>query len=211
MTRAPEVAPMQFEDLADAIRELREAGLRLSTPRRLVLEALFAADSPVTAADLARDLSVDESSVYRNLELFEQRGIVRHVHLGHSPGLYTLARGTETEYLYCEHYGTVTAVTPQRLDPVRKHIQHDFGYSARFTHFPIVGICDQCAAAPADAPSRPAATNSENHSPAILPIVPGATAHERSDHRRFTGRYASGSHRRSLVRDQAGSTEAGRD
>jgi Fur family ferric uptake transcriptional regulator len=145
MTLAPDTPPLAFDDVADAVRALRESGLRLSTPRRLVLEALFAAKAPVGAADLARDLAIDESSVYRNLEVLEQRGLVRHVHLGHSPGLYTLARAEETEYLYCERCGRATAVTPDDLDPVREHIQADFGYTARFTHFPIVGVCEQCA------------------------------------------------------------------
>jgi Fur family ferric uptake transcriptional regulator len=169
MTRAPDVPPMQFDDLDGAIRELRESGLRLSTPRRLVLKALFAASAPLTAADLARDLAVDESSVYRNLELFEQRGLVRHVHLGHSPGLYTLARGTETEYLYCERCGTVIAVAPQQLDSIRDRIAHDFGYTARFTHFPIVGICDQCAEARKASSGRVAPSSAQAHRRPPLP------------------------------------------
>jgi len=145
MTRAPDVPPMVVNDLADAIRALRESGLRLSTPRRLVLEALFATTGPVTAGDLAHQLAIDESSVYRNLELLEQRGLVRHVHLGHAAGLYTLAGADDSEYLYCERCGKVTALSPERLDSVREQIKREFGYTARFTHFPIVGVCDQCA------------------------------------------------------------------
>jgi Fur family transcriptional regulator, ferric uptake regulator len=144
MTLAPDVPPVVVDDLADAVRALRESGLRLSIPRRLVLEALFAAKAPIAATDLARDLSIDESSVYRNLETLEQRGLVRHVHLGHSPGLYTLAGADDAEYLYCERCARVTAVRPDQLDPVREQIQQDFGYTPRFTHFPIVGVCDQC-------------------------------------------------------------------
>jgi Fur family ferric uptake transcriptional regulator len=136
---------MAFDDLDDAVQALRESGLRLSTPRRLVLEALFASTGPVAAGDLARELGLDESSVYRNLELLEQRGLVRHVHLGHTAGLYTLAGADDTEYLYCERCGNATAVTPDRLDPVREQIRDEFGYTARFTHFPIVGLCAQCA------------------------------------------------------------------
>jgi hypothetical protein len=41
MTEAPRVRPLLFTDLDEAITALRERGLRLSTPRRLVLEALF--------------------------------------------------------------------------------------------------------------------------------------------------------------------------
>ncbi len=146
MTLAPDVPPLAFADLDDAVRALRESGLRLSTPRRLVLEALFAADGPVSAAHLAGELSIDESSVYRNLEVLEQHGLVRHIHLGHSPGLYFLVADQEAEYLYCERCSKVTAVSPDRLDPVRKRIQQQFGYAARFTHFAIVGLCRECAA-----------------------------------------------------------------
>lgn len=145
MTQSPDAPPLIFTDLADAIGALRQAGLRISTPRRLVLEALFTATGPVAAADLARQLSLDESSVYRNLELLEQLGIVRHVHLGHSAGLYTLVSDEVVEYLCCERCAKVTAVPPARLDAIREQIRSEFGYTARFTHFAIMGLCPDCA------------------------------------------------------------------
>jgi Fur family transcriptional regulator, ferric uptake regulator len=145
VTRAADSPPQPYADLEDAIRGLRASGLRLSTARRLVLDALFAVEEPVSAAQLARKLSLDESSVYRNLELLEDRGVVRHLHLGHSPGLYVLARERDTEYLYCERCERVTAVTPDRLDPIREQVRREFGYTPRFTHFAIVGVCRDCA------------------------------------------------------------------
>ncbi len=148
MTVSPDAPPLAFDALDDAVRALRNSGLRLSTPRRLVLEALFEAEGPVSAAYLARKLSIDESSVYRNLEMLEYRGLVRHVHLGHSPGLYVLVSDEQVEYLYCERCAKVTAVTPESLDSVRDAIRQEFGYTTRFTHFAIVGLCKQCAAEP---------------------------------------------------------------
>jgi Fur family transcriptional regulator, ferric uptake regulator len=148
VTSSPDAPPLAFTDIADAIGALRNAGLRISTPRRLLLEALFAANAPVAAAGLARELSLDESSVYRNLEVLEQLGVVRHVHLGHSAGLYALVSNEVVEYLYCEQCAKVTTVAPNRLDTIRDHIRDEFGYSARFTHFAIVGLCSDCADGP---------------------------------------------------------------
>ena len=145
MTLAPDAPRLEFADLDGAIRVLRDSGLRLSMPRRLILEALFAADGPVSAASLARELGLDESSVYRNLEVLEQRGVVRHVHLGHSAGLYLLVGDERLEYLYCERCGSVTAVSPEQLDDVREAIRARFGHAARFAHFPIAGTCGECA------------------------------------------------------------------
>jgi len=46
---------------------------------------------------------------YRNLETLEEVGLVRHVHLGHGPGLYALA-APEHEYLVCESCHAVRTV-----------------------------------------------------------------------------------------------------
>ena len=151
MTRAPRSPRLEFRDIDDVARALREAGGRFSAPRRRVLEVLFAADGPVSAEAVATGLGgraepLDPASVYRALEYLEELGVVRHVHAGHGPGLYALTGQGEREYLACERCERVTAVPAERLDPVRREIEREFGYRARFTHFPILGLCAACAA-----------------------------------------------------------------
>lgn len=148
MTVAPHVERLAFENFTDAVQALRARGLRLSTSRRLVLRALFAAEGPVSAEYLARGLRTQLTSVYRNLETLERHGLARHVHLGHGPGLYVLVGEGDREYLYCERCGTVRALEPRHLDPIRRRIRELTGFSARFTHFAIVGTCDECAKRP---------------------------------------------------------------
>jgi Fur family ferric uptake transcriptional regulator len=155
MTVAPETPRRSFDDIEGALRILREHGLRVSSARHLVLQSLFAADGPATAEAIAghTGLALDLASVYRNLETLERVGIVRHVHLGHGPGLYALAGAREREYLVCDRCGRVEAVEAERLERTREAIRADFGYEARFTHFPIVGVCASCLAA--GAPPHP--------------------------------------------------------
>jgi Fur family ferric uptake transcriptional regulator len=145
LTSAPRAERLSFSSLQDATSELRARGMRLSTARRLLLEALFAADRPVSAESLARGLSTEPASVYRNLETLERHGLVRHVHLGHGPGLYALIGRGEPEYLHCEQCGEVREVAPDELDPVRAEVQRRFGYRTRFTHFALTGLCQDCA------------------------------------------------------------------
>lgn len=153
----PEAAPTphrHFATIEEAVSDLRGRGLRLSTARRLVLEAIFAAEGPVSAQQLAGELGVDLTSVYRNLELLERFGVVGHVHLAHGAGLYMLTGRQEAEYLYCERCGGVTPVTAEVLEPARAVIRERFGFEARFSHFAIVGLCRRCSADPSDsAPS----------------------------------------------------------
>jgi Fur family transcriptional regulator, ferric uptake regulator len=145
MTAAPRVQPLVYTDLAEAVAALRKRGLRLSTPRRLVLEALFDADGPIAAELIATRSGVDVTSVYRNLETLEAHGVVQHVHLGHGPGLHGLVGRGEREFIYCDQCGTVLAVAPADLDPVREMIHDRFGFEARFNHVPIAGLCAECA------------------------------------------------------------------
>ena len=145
MTVSPDVPPLAVANLDDAATILRERGLRLSTSRRLVLEALFGADGPVSADYVARRSNLDAASVHRNFEALERHGLVRHVHLGHGPGLYALLGGGEREYLYCDRCGAVRALPVKELDPVRKRISERYGYETRFNHFAMVGICAACS------------------------------------------------------------------
>ena len=128
MGRSPFKQPVQVEDLEGALRALRESGHRVTAARRIVLEALFAADGPVSADHLAQAMGgestpMDTASVHRNLAQLEELGLVRHVHIGHGPGLYALVGEAEREYLACERCGRVTTVEPAKLDPVRRSIR----------------------------------------------------------------------------------------
>lgn len=144
--------------LEEAERVLRDRGLRRSAARRLVLTALFTADGPVTADAIAGGLQgrlprSDLASVYRNLETLESVGLVRHVHLGHAPGLYALAQAGH-EYVMCEACGAVRTLPSSALDGVRDAVREAVGHEARFSHFPLVGLCRTCAEASLPHPSE---------------------------------------------------------
>jgi Fur family transcriptional regulator, ferric uptake regulator len=168
--RSPFTQPVEVEDLEDALRALRESGHRVTAARRIVLEALFAADGPASADYLARAVGgkstpLDSASVHRNLSQLEELGLVRHVHIGHGPGLYALVGQVDREYLACERCGRVTSVEPGKLDSIRRSIRRRFGYEARFTHFPILGLCPSCRReiAGEEAPSRGRKSDGHEH------------------------------------------------
>ncbi len=150
MTEPAASAPRRFEDIEEVFALLRAEGHRVTSPTRVVLAALFAAEGPVSAQRIAESSpgsGLEASSVYRNLERLEELGVVRHVHLGHGPSLYLLVGSGEREFLLCERCGKARSVEPAELDPVREAIAERFGYRARFSHFPIVGLCAACARA----------------------------------------------------------------
>lgn len=155
--------PLAAPDMDTAVNALRSRGLRVSAARRLVLAALFTADRPVPADQIADGLAgrlprSDLASAYRNLETLEAVGLVRHFHVGHGPGLYGLSGAADCEYVVCESCSAVRAVEPKQMDHIRSLIRHRFGYEASFSHFPIIGLCAHCAE------EEPATTNAEEPS-----------------------------------------------
>jgi Fur family transcriptional regulator, ferric uptake regulator len=138
----PHLIPaMEASTAPAAFAAVRAHGLRLSSARRLLLQALFDADRPLSADELAGD--GDVASAYRNLEVLEGLGLVTHVHLGHGPGRYQPA-GRPREFVVCESCGDVSPLSPDAVGAVRLAVHDTLGYRARFTHFPLAGLCPAC-------------------------------------------------------------------
>jgi Fur family ferric uptake transcriptional regulator len=134
---------VQASSAAAAFTALRAQGLRLSTARRLLLKALFDAERPLSAEELAGE--GDVASAYRNLEVLEELGLVRHVHLGHGAGRYQPASARH-EFAVCERCGVFETFAPHALDAVRAAVLAATGYDAHFTHSPLAGLCPACTA-----------------------------------------------------------------
>jgi Fur family transcriptional regulator, ferric uptake regulator len=137
-----------------AAAAIRAHGLRLSAARRLVLEAIYTAEGPVKAEEIAGGLDgrlprSDLASVYRNLETLERLGLVRHVHLGHGPGRYERV-GPHRDYLVCERCHTIASLPRDQLQAARRTIAEVTGFAVRFDHFPLTGLCPGCSDSAAD-------------------------------------------------------------
>src|SRR5215207_1930521 len=116
MTVAHRTEALAAPSLTAALIALRMRGMRVSATRRKLLEKLYRAAHPLPADALAGRL--DLASVYRNLDALEAVGLVRHVHVGHGPGLYALAGRREGGYAACERCGRHAALARSELEAV---------------------------------------------------------------------------------------------
>jgi Fur family transcriptional regulator, ferric uptake regulator len=137
-------ASVAVPDLPSALAAVRARGLRLSSARRAVLEALYEAGRPAPADELARAGGCDLASAYRNLEALEHAGLVRHMHVGHGAGLYAPA-GTRCDIVACERCGARTVLAPEIASRIRAAVHAASGFVPRFDHFPLTGLCPRCS------------------------------------------------------------------
>jgi Fur family ferric uptake transcriptional regulator len=140
MTIAAATRPVAASSVGAAVDALRAHGLRVTTPRRRVLEALFAAGEPVSAEALAG--GADIASVYRNLETLEAVGLIQHVHLGHGPRRYALRE--PAGWAACERCGRQQRLPGPVVAQLRRLVREATGLDAGFDHFPLLGLCPEC-------------------------------------------------------------------
>lgn len=141
-------AAAKRDRLAGIITALRQAGVRVTEPRRAVAEALVAAPGHVTAEDLATTVEaahpgVNRSTVYRTLDALERLGIVTHVHLGHGRAVYHLADDVHP-HLVCDDCGAVIEVANVVFADLAHHLDTTFGFAIRPHHFAVLGQCRRC-------------------------------------------------------------------
>ena len=129
---------------------LRDAGGRVTSQRRVVVEELVRLGGHCTAEQLLqastqRMDSIEPSTVYRILEALEGAGAVYHVHFGHGAGVWHLT-GTDHHHAVCDRCGAVVEVPREMLEPLRLGLQAQQGFELDTRHFALAGRCRVCAA-----------------------------------------------------------------
>lgn len=114
-----------------------------------MLQAILEAGRPVAVAELAelatRQLSgIHEATVYRNISLLSELGIVTHVHAGHGPSLVKLASDTSV-LAVCRHCGTIDRVPDDVVDDLAAGLAERRGFALELGHFALEGLCADCA------------------------------------------------------------------
>ena len=138
---------MSTEELAD---QLRDAGHRLTGPRLAVWNTLVSADGHLTAEEIVdearrADPTVNISSVYRSLGLFDAMGIVRETNLGRgSAAHWEIAHPDEQFHLRCVECGRVQHHTGSLVAAIEAHLAENHGFVSRSVELLVFGVCDRC-------------------------------------------------------------------
>ena len=140
---------INFKTAEATVAALRASGVRMTTCRRLLLEAIFETHQHRTAEQLAARVheqapDVHVSTIYRNLEDLERLGVLRHTHLGHGPATYQLAHLAHAHFV-CTECGARLEVPVDLLVGLTLGAHDRLGFTVDPGHFPIGGRCVACA------------------------------------------------------------------
>ena len=127
---------------------LRQKGYRLTPQRELILEAVdtlgHATPDEVLAEVRKTSSALNVSTVYRNLEVLEELGLVRHAHLSDRAPTYHTVRDHEHFHLVCRNCHRVISVDPEVLEPLLARLRADHAFEADVGHLTVFGTCQEC-------------------------------------------------------------------
>ena len=130
---------------------LREHGYRLTSPRWLVWSVLRSADGHLTADEVTErvndaDPTVNRSSVYRSLTIFEELDLARRSNLGiDESARWELAHPDDEFHLVCHSCGSVGHHAGAMVGRIRSHLAEHHDFVADGVDLVITGKCSACA------------------------------------------------------------------
>ncbi len=141
---------------------LREHGYRLTSPRWLVWSVLRSADGHLTADEVTErvndaDPTVNRSSVYRSLTIFEELDLARRSQLGiDESARWEIAHPDDEFHLVCRSCGSVGHHAGELVGQIRLHLQQRHDFIADGVDLVITGECAECSRAARSGETRSA-------------------------------------------------------
>ena len=135
-------------DKQRCIERLEKKGVRVTSIRMLVLDALMRASRTMSLADLESELeTVDKSSIFRTLEVFEANHLVHSIDDGTGSMKYEICEGEDSctvadmhTHFYCEKCHK-TYCLKEINAPL---VDLPEGFTVHSVNYIIKGICSSC-------------------------------------------------------------------
>ena len=128
---------------------LQQANLKATAPRLAILKVLAGNHLPINAEHIyqkVKRLNINETTVYRTLASFEEKGIVKRVDLRKESVYYELASGHHHHHIVCTDCGKVEDFESCSVDKISdKVLSQSSKFSLIKEHsLELFGVCNVC-------------------------------------------------------------------
>lgn len=127
---------------------LKERGLRLTRPRRVILDYIHDKGEHLTAEEIinhvhAKFPRINKSTIYRTLELLEKTGCVyKSESMNHN--IYHHAEEGHHHHLVCRQCGKTVECEEDIFEPLERMLLEKRGFQIDFKHVVMNGLCNRC-------------------------------------------------------------------
>lgn len=128
---------------------LRAQGRRITPQRKLLLEIIRQGEGHLDADEIYRrareqDPRISLSTVYRNLNLLKELGLISELHLDQEHHHYELRDAKDHYHLICSKCDRVVEFHSPRVGKLMDQISGDNNFLIERVHIDLVGLCGDC-------------------------------------------------------------------
>lgn len=140
---------MQHNKLKEALESLKKTGVRITPQRHAILEYIINTMSHPTADEIYKALegkfpNMSVATVYNNLRVFRQVGLVRELTYGDASSRFDFV--TSNHYhVICTNCGKIVDFHYPGLDEVEHLASHVTGFKISHHRMEVYGLCPECA------------------------------------------------------------------
>ena len=122
----------------------------LTSQRQLLLDLIKRAGGHINAKELytravRKNKSISLATVYRNLRLFKELGLIEERRLGEIYCSYEMKESPGHQHLVCKGCGRVIEFDSPLLRKLVDELQHDHGFNLTKVELYMEGYCRECA------------------------------------------------------------------
>ncbi|HOX55383.1 MAG TPA: Fur family transcriptional regulator [Candidatus Paceibacterota bacterium] len=129
---------------------LAQKKLRVTGPRRAIIETVFSTQDHFTAEQLLgwaqqRDRSVSRATVYRTLPLLTESGLVREMDFGGNHKFYdpNYAERPHHNHIICQDCGKIIEFESRKIEQLGNEISRQLGFKVQTHRLHITATCEE--------------------------------------------------------------------
>ncbi|AJS60111.1 peroxide-responsive transcriptional repressor PerR [Paenibacillus sp. IHBB 10380] len=131
-----------------ALEQLKTSGVRITPQRHAILDYLMESMSHPTADEIYRALepkfpSMSVATVYNNLKMFMESGMVRELTYGDDSSRFD-ANVTDHYHVICEKCGKIEDFMYPSLESVEHEAELATGFKIKGLRMELYGVCQVC-------------------------------------------------------------------
>lgn len=129
---------------------LKDHGFRLTPQREIVLDVMHHFSKPVSVEEIheqvkKRTQSLDIVTVYRNLDLMQQFGLISSIETSGRQRLYEYVGSEEPHlHLICRACGRIIPADLDIAQEMFTHLCQRYHFNAELNEISIPGLCQEC-------------------------------------------------------------------
>lgn len=128
---------------------MQAKGLRVTEQRLQILDAICAGGGHINQAQILAEVRVynrtlNASTVYRNLHLLCDLGLVSKHETADKQPVYEIVGAKPHHHLMCRHCGKTYHLHEADLSALRQQIQAQYGFLITAPHLILEGLCADC-------------------------------------------------------------------